>query len=397
VFPIYPIVAGTLAREGEKLTAKRGFVLSSTYVFSLALGFAVVGAIAGWSGQNLQMVLQSKWMALALAGIFTLLALSMFGLFQLQLPSSWVSAISAKTGQRTGSKRSAAILGFSSVLIVGPCVTAPLAGALLYIAQTANVALGASALFALGIGKGLPLIAFATLGAGTLPRAGAWMEAVKQVFGFGFLATAIFMAAPLLPSGADMVLWALLLFGVASFAFLKIPDRSVVARTIGTAAFVYGVILMLGVASGGRDPLQPLAALVNRDVNHNLAELRFAPVETVSALQEKLDAARGDQPTLVYFTADWCVSCSTVERRVLPDAGVKKALGGYQLIKADVSDLNAGNADLMAKLKVAGPPTMVFFNNASKEPEGTRLVGDVSSATIERSVGLINAGQKQGF
>jgi thiol:disulfide interchange protein DsbD len=205
------------------------------------------------------------------------------------------------------------------------------------------------------------------------------------------------MAAPLLPSGVDMVLWALLLFGVASFAFLKIPDRSVVARTIGTAAFVYGVILMLGVASGGRDPLQPLAALVNRDVNHNLAELRFAPVETVSALQEKLDAARGDQPTLVYFTADWCVSCSTVERRVLPDAGVKKALGGYQLIKADVSDLNAGNADLMAKLKVAGPPTMVFFNNASKEPEGTRLVGDVSSATIERSVGLINAGQKQGF
>ena len=397
VFPIYPIVAGTLAREGEKLTAKRGFVLSSTYVFSLALGFAAVGAIAGWSGQNLQMVLQSKWMALALAGIFTLLALSMFGLFQLQLPSSWVSVISAKTGQRTGSKRSAAILGFSSVLIVGPCVTAPLAGALLYIAQTANVALGASALFALGIGKGLPLIAFATLGAGTLPRAGAWMEAVKQVFGFGFLATAIFMAAPLLPSGVDMVLWALLLFGVASFAFLKIPDRSVVVRTIGTAAFVYGVILMLGVASGGRDPLQPLAALVNRDVNHNLAELRFAPVETVSALQEKLDAARGDQPTLVYFTADWCVSCSTVERRVLPDAGVKKALGGYQLIKADVSDLNAGNADLMAKLKVAGPPTMVFFNNASKEPEGTRLVGDVSSATIERSVGLINAGQKQGF
>src|SRR5690606_8360564 len=147
-----------------------------------------------------------------------------------------------------------------------------------------------------------PLIAFATLGAGTLPRAGAWMEMFKQVFGFGFLATAIFMAAPLLPSGVDMVLWALLLFGVASFAFLKIPGRSVVARTIGTTAFVYGVILMLGVASGGRDPLQPLAALVNRDVNHNLAELRFAPVETVSALQEKLDAARGDKPTLVYFT-----------------------------------------------------------------------------------------------
>ncbi|MGO1161065.1 protein-disulfide reductase DsbD [Brucella pseudogrignonensis] len=401
VFPIYPIVAGTLAREGEKLNARRGFVLSSIYVFCLALGFAVVGAIAGWSGQNLQMVLQSKWMALALAGIFTLLALSMFGLFQLQLPSAWVSAISAKTGKgtgnkRTGSKRSAAILGFSSVLIVGPCVTAPLAGALLYIAQTANVALGASALFALGIGKGLPLIAFATLGAGTLPRAGAWMEAVKQVFGFGFLATAIFMASPLLPAGVDMVLWALLLFGLASFAFLKIPHRNLVARTFGTAAFVYGVILMVGVASGGRDPLQPLAAFANRDVNHNSAALRFAQVETVSALQEKLDAAHGDKPTLVYFTADWCVSCSAVERRVLPDAGVKKALGGYQLIKADVSDLNAGNADLMAKLKVAGPPTMIFFNNASEEPEGTRLVGDVSSATIERSVGLLNTTQKQG-
>ena len=395
VFPIYPILAGTLAREGEKLTAKRGFVLSATYVVSLALGFAVVGAIAGWSGQNLQMVLQSKWTALVLAGLFVLLALSMFGLFQIQLPNSWVSAISSRTGphgqQRAGSKRSAAILGFSSVLIVGPCVTAPLAGALIYIAQTANVALGASALFALGIGKGLPLIAFATLGAGTLPRAGAWMETVKQIFGFGFLATAIFMAAPLLPPGVDMVLWALLLFGTASFAFLKIPGRSVVARTIGTAAFVYGVILMLGVASGGKDPLQPLAAFGNRGGNQNLAALQFAPVETVSSLQEKLGEARGDKPTLVYFTADWCVSCSTVERRVLPDAGVKKALEGYQLVKADISELTAGNADLMAKLGVAGPPTMIFFNRISKEPEGTRLVGDVTTASIERSVGLVSA------
>ena len=395
VFPIYPILVGTLAREGEKLTAKRGFVLSSVYVVSLALGFAMVGAIAGWSGQNLQMVLQSKWTALALAGIFTLLALSMFGLFQIQLPNSWVSAISSRTGQRTGSKRSAAILGFSSVLIVGPCVTAPLAGALLYIAQTANVALGASALFALGIGKGLPLIAFATLGAGTLPRAGAWMETVKQVFGFGFLATAIFMAAPLLPPGVDMVLWALLLFGAASFAFLKIPGRSVVARTIGTAAFVYGVILMLGVASGGKDPLQPLAAFGNRGGNQNLAALQFAPVETVSSLQEKLGKARGDKPTLVYFTADWCVSCSTVERRVLPDADVKKALEGYQLVKADISELTQGNADLMAKLGVAGPPTMIFFDRISKEAEGTRLVGDVTAASIERSVGLVSAGRKQ--
>lgn len=395
VFPIYPILAGTLAREGEKLTAKRGFVLSSVYVVSLALGFAVVGAIAGWSGQNLQMVLQSKWTALVLAGIFTLLALSMFGLFQIQFPNSWVSAISSRTGQRTGSKRSAAVLGFSSVLIVGPCVTAPLAGALLYIAQTANVALGASALFALGIGKGLPLIAFATLGAGTLPRAGAWMETVKQVFGFGFLATAIFMAAPLLPPGVDMVLWALLLFGAASFAFLKIPGRSVVARTIGTAAFVYGVILMLGVASGGKDPLQPLAAFGNRGGNQNLAALQFAPVETVSSLQEKLGKARGDKPTLVYFTADWCVSCSTVERRVLPDADVKKALEGYQLVKADISELTQGNADLMAKLGVAGPPTMIFFDRISKEAEGTRLVGDVTAASIERSVGLVSAGRKQ--
>ncbi|MBJ6132231.1 protein-disulfide reductase DsbD [Ochrobactrum sp. Q0168] len=393
VFPIYPIVAGTLAREGEKLTAKRGFVLSSIYVVSLALGFALVGAVAGWSGQNLQMVLQSKWTALALAALFTLLAVSMFGLFQIQLPSRWVSAVSAQTGQRTGSKRSAAVLGFSSVLIVGPCVTAPLAGALLYVAQTANVALGAGALFALGIGNGLPLIAFATLGAGTLPRAGAWMETVKQIFGFGFLATAIFMAAPLLPSGVDMALWAMLLFGVASFAFLKVPGHSVVARTIGAAAFVYATILVLGLASGGRDPLQPLAAFANRGDNQSGAELRFAPVDTVSSLQEKLATVEGSRPTLIYFTADWCVSCSTVEKRVLPDADVKKSLNGYQLIKADISDLTSGNADLMAKLKVAGPPTMIFFDKASREREGTRLVGDVTSATIARSVGLTTDGR----
>lgn len=395
VFPMYPIVAGTLAREGDRLTPWRGFTLTAIYVVSLASAFALIGAVAGWSGQNLQMLLQSPWMALAVAAVFALLALSMFGLFELQLPSRWTSAITRRTGGRTGSKTSAAILGFSSVLIVGPCVTAPLAGALIYIAQTANVALGAAALFALGIGKGVPLIVLGTLGGKAMPRAGRWMETVKYVFGFGFLATSIWMVSPLLGAGIDLVLWAILLFAIASFAFFGLWEAGktrVAARAVGMLSLVYAVILMLGAASGGTDPLKPLAAFAGRSTNTaDVAQLHFEKVGSVQTLKSKLDDAKNQRPTLVYFTADWCVACHTIDRSVFPDVGVRRDLGGYQLIKADLSDMDTANTELMAQLQVAGPPTMLFFNRNAQEVSGTRLVGNVAVDTIAKSAKLTGA------
>lgn len=388
VFPMYPILAGALAREGDKLTARRGFVLSTIYVLSLALAFAFLGAAAGWSGQNLQLVLQSPVTIGLLAILFAVLALSMFGLYELQLPGALTRWIARRTGGLGGSKRSAALLGFSSVLIVGPCVTVPLAGALLYIAQTADVALGAAALFGLGIGKGLPLIVLGTLGGRALPRAGAWMDSVKRVFGFGFLATAIWTATPLLPAGLDLALWAALLIAIASFALtarLPAPTPLAAARALGAIALVCGVILMLGAASGGTDPLRPLAQFAQRGTQAGPGrELVFASVGSAPELKARLGAA-GGRPTLVYFTADWCVTCRVIERSVLPDPSVADGLATFQLVKADLSDFNDDNAALMRAMRVAGPPTMVFFDAAGSEVAKTRLIGSVTVDSLTRS------------
>lgn len=392
VFPMYPILAATLAREGDKLTPRRGFLLSAIYVVFLATAFALLGAVAGWSGQNLQMALQSPVTAGVVAAVFAVLALSMFGLFELQLPRAWTNAIVARTGGGGGSKRSAAVLGFSSALIVGPCVTAPLAGALLYIGQSANIALGAAALFALGIGKGIPLIVLATLGGGALPRAGAWMENAKRLFGFGFLGSAIWMATPLMPVGLDLALWAALLIGIASFFFSAewaAVNARVTARALGATSLICGVILMVGAASGGTDPLKPLAAFTGGPATSST--LTFADTNSTRELQTSLDSSKGVKPTLVYFTADWCVTCRSIERSVLTDNAVRARLGDFTLIKADLSDLSKQNTELMQQLDVAGPPTMVFFDRASREAAGTRLVGDVTVQNLTRSAAIAGA------
>lgn len=388
VFPMYPILAGALARQGEKLTPARGFTLSAIYVLSLAAAFGLIGAIAGWSGQNLQFVLQSPWMTGTVAAIFMALAFSMFGLFALELPASLRTRIASGTGHLGNSKRGVAVLGFSSALIVGPCVTAPLAGALLYIGQTADVALGAAALFALGVGKGIPLIIIGTVGGGALPRAGAWMQGVNHAFGFGFIAAAIFMATPLLPARVDLVLWAALLISIGTYAFSgrhQLSHWLVATRTVGTMALVYGVILMLGAASGATDPLKPLAQLAKARTQADAPELSFVEVASLPSLQSELSATRGDKPTLVYFTADWCIACHTIERSVLTDETVRRELGNLHLIKADLTHFNDANTKLMAKLRVAGPPTMIFFDRSGQETSGTRLVGDVTTDRLARS------------
>lgn len=394
VFPMYPILAGALAREGDGLTARRGFVLSGIYVLALAAAFALLGAAAGWSGQNLQMMLQSPYTLGVLAAVFVALALSMFGLYELQLPAAWTRWITARTGGRGGSKRSAALLGFSSALIVGPCVTVPLAGALLYIAQTGDVVLGAAALFGLGVGKGLPLIVMGTLGGSYLPRAGAWMDGVKRLFGFGFLATAIWTAAPLLPAGLELALWGVLLIFVASFAFTaRWPGSTGLAtgRALGAAAMIYGALLMIGASSGGTDPLRPLAALAGRGAPAAAERaLDFATVGTAPELRARLASADG-RPTLVYVTAEWCVTCRVIERSVLPHDAVRRQLAGFQLVKADLTDYDGDSAALMDQLGVAGPPTMLFFDGDAQEVADTRLVGNVTVESLTRSAGRLAA------
>ncbi|WP_430246480.1 protein-disulfide reductase DsbD (plasmid) [Neorhizobium sp. DAR64861/K0K2] len=386
VFPIYPIVAAMLAREGETLTARRGFVLSSSYVLALAGAFGLLGMAAAWSGQNLQIALQSTYAVGAIATLFVILALSNFGLFHLQLPAS-ITARIAPARKRGGSVPGAMILGFSSALFIGPCVTAPLAGALLYIARTGDVAVGALALFALGIGKGIPLVVMATAGSNILPKAGAWMENVRHIFGFLFLATALWLASPLFAESLVLLGWAVLALAFGVFVFTAAtatqrPGPVVLSRTAGLASILWGALLFVGIGLGATDPLNPLAPLRSATGSASVASIEksmFAKASSTSELIKLIGEAPEQEPTLLYVTADWCVSCRSIERSVLPSPEVARALQGVRLVTLDISQLDAAKQAMMSQLKVIGPPTMLFLDSERKEAASTRLVGEFSA------------------
>ncbi|OOG76357.1 hypothetical protein B0E45_01125 [Sinorhizobium sp. A49] len=390
VFPMYPIVAAMLTREREGLTAKRGFMLASTYVLALATAFGLLGIAAAWSGQNLHIVLQSPAAIGVVAALFVVLALSSFGLFHVQLPAAIGRRLTGGR-QRGGTVGAAALLGFSSAFLIGPCVTAPLAGALLYIARTGDIAVGALALFALGIGKGIPLIIMATIGGKALPRAGKWMESVRHVFGFAFLATAVWLAIPLLPERFLLLPWAVLAlaFGVYAGAFDGLRSTrgyGVLVRSTAIVSLLWGSLLLVGFGLGASDPLTPLGPLKGAaGIGETTAIQKsdFTKVNSEVALSSLLDtAAAHNQATLVYVTADWCVTCRTIERSVLTAADVAAHLDGVRLASLDVSTLDAENGALMRLLAVVGPPTMIFFDRKRQETPGTRLVGEISAASL---------------
>jgi thiol:disulfide interchange protein DsbD len=395
VLPMYPILSATLARSGETLTPRRGFALSLAYVLAMAAAFGLLGIAAAWSGQNLQIVLQSPYAVATVAAIFTVLALSMFGLFEIQLPSAWVSRVAGAGSSRRGSLGGAAAIGFTSALIVGPCVTAPLAAALLYIAQTGDAVLGASALFALGLGQGLPLIAFGTFGSRALPKTGGWMEYVKYVFGFVLLGMAVWMASRLLPAPLTLALWAALAMTAAVFigAFDALGNEANAGRRLrkgaGMAVALYALILGLGAASGGGDPARPLAHFGIAQQTAATTAPDFANISSAPELQSVLATAASEKrPTLVYFTADWCVTCTGIERDVLPARQVGESLSGFRRIKVDLSRLDDTNRSLMRDLAVIGPPTMIFFGPDKAEIDGTRLVGEIGVDALVASAGL---------
>lgn len=399
VFPLYPILAATLAREGERLSAGRSFALSLSYVLALAAAFSLFGVAAAWSGRNFQAALQSTSAAILLAAIFVALALSCFGLFELQLPASVRRAFGQRRTGRS-SLVSSAVLGFSSALVIGPCVTAPLAGALLYIAQTGDVALGAAALFALGIGKGVPLILMGTFGPGLLPRAGLWMERIRHAFGFILLGTALWFIDRLLSPGIGLALWSALLitFAVVIGTFDQLePDAGSgprLAKSAGILAGFYGLLLAVGAASGSTDPLDPLAAFRTGPTDalskpDEISKASFQEVDSSAALSSLLAQTTDTRarPALVYFTAEWCVTCRVIERSVLPAPSIASALRNVRLVSVDLTDLTDEKRSLMKELQVVGPPTMLFLSKDHRELPSTRLVGEISSEAIVASAG----------
>ncbi|UYW28285.1 protein-disulfide reductase DsbD [Methylorubrum extorquens] len=395
VLPMVPVLAGILARSGERLSAGRGFVLSGIYALAMAVAYATLGLAAAWSGRNLQVALQTPMALGLLAAAFVALALSMFGAFDLAMPAGAAARLSRIGGRRFGALGGAAVMGFTSALIVGPCVTPPLAAALLYVAQTGDVARGSSALFALGLGMGLPLVAFGTFGSGVLPKSGPWLVAAKQAFGVTFLGQAIAMLSRIIPPEATMVLWSLLAVGVGVFvgAFGGVAPgsgtRGRLGKALGIAAVAYGFVLFVGVAGGGTGPLRPLAGF-----GHTGAE-RGDEVRTVSsvpAFEAALQAARGEgKPVLVEFAADWCTACRTNERTVLADAGIRERLRAVSVIRADVTRDDPDSRALMRRFKVIGPPTLILMRPSGEEVRESRIEGELSVEDLTRRLALVGA------
>ena len=387
VLPMVPIVAGMLTRQGAGLTARRGLALTGAYVAAMAGAFGILGVVAAWSGANLQAALQSPIAIGAIVAIFVMLALSMFGLFEMQMPASWQARLAARQGSGGGSLGGAAALGFGSALIVGPCVTAPLAGALIYIAQTGDVVLGAAALFALGLGQGMPLLAVGAFGPAILPRRGAWMERVKLVFGVVFLGLAIWLAGRILPGPIVLVLWAALLTscGVAIGALDRLSPETGRAKRMTAAAGVLlifaGLVQGLGAALGGDDPARPLAPLITTQAS--AGDLTFQTVTTQAGLSQALDDSG---PALIYVTADWCVICRAIERGPMTDPQVIAAMQDLVRIKVDVTDFTDEAQAIMLDLAAAGPPTLVFVDADRTEPPGSRLIGEMAADALLASV-----------
>ncbi len=388
VFPMIPILSGIIAGQGDQVNTRKAFVMSVVYVLAMAVTYTIAGVIAGLSGENIQIWFQNPWVIGAFAGVFVLLALSMFGFYELQLPSSLQSKITEISNkQQGGAYTGVMVMGFLSALIVGPCVAPPLMGALIYISQTGDPFLGGGALFFMSLGMGLPLIAIGTSAGKYLPRAGVWMDAVKAGFGIMMLGLAIWMLERVLAPEVTIWLWALLLIYSAIYigALTPITENTTgwgrFRKASGLVMLLYGAILIIGAAGGQSNLFQPLKGmgLATGGANTQMAaagHVTFNKVTTVAQLQQQLDRAKaeGKYVMLDYF-AKWCISCIELEKFTFSDPAVKAILDDFVLIQADVTEDNQDSKELLKKYGLIGPPAILFFDPSGKERRNMRVVG----------------------
>lgn len=396
VFPMIPILSGIIAGQSGYLSTSRAFMLSLAYVLPMALTYAAVGVIAGLSGANLQVILQTPWVIGVFAFLFVILSLSMFGFYELQMPASVQGRLSdISNRQQGGSLIGAGIMGVLSALIVGPCVTAPLISALIFIAQTKNAVLGGLALFALGIGMGAPLLAIGTSAGRLLPRAGMWMDTTKSIFGVLMLGLAIWMLDRIVPTEVTMFLTGMLL--VVSSIYTGVFDRiteetSNLARFwkgLGIVMFLFGILLILGTAFGGKSILQPMKGVaIGGSGSHeavaasNQTEGKFQTITTSAELATLLAQAKSNQQfVMMDFYADWCTSCKEIEH-MLSQPEVKESLQGILKVKADVTS----NDELMKQFGIFGPPQILFFQPSGEELRQFRQVGVISATDFVKLV-----------
>lgn len=383
VFPMIPILSGIIVGHGHQISTRKAFLLSGSFVLASALMYTVFGILAALFGSNLQAAFQKPWVISVFAGLFVLLSLSMFGFYNLQLPAALQSKLHHSSEKhRDGSYWGAGIMGALSSLIVGPCVAAPLAAALIYIGQSGDVVLGGSALFVMGLGMGLPLLLVGASAGKLLPKAGKWMDATKAVFGVIMLAVAVWMLARILPGAVTMLLSAMLLIIPAIYlnAVEPLPHScsgwQKLWKGVGLIMLLFGVMQLIGLAAGNANPLQPLARLAASGEAPAKQGIQFKRIRGIAELEQTLQQAKaGGQWVMLDFYADWCVSCKEMEAYTFTDAQVKQQLKDFVLIQADVTENNADDKALLQRFNLVGPPGIVFFDPAGRERSDKRVIG----------------------
>ncbi len=391
VLPMIPILSGIIAGSGRSVTKMQGFLLALSYVMGMALTYTGAGIAAGLSGELLSSALQTPWVLGSFAAIFVVLSLSMFGFYELQLPSALQSKLSNSANKIQGGQVSGVFLmGALSAIIVSPCVAAPMAASLLYISQTHDAALGGVALFTMALGMGMPLLLIGASAGALLPRAGGWMETIKQFFGVLMLAVAIWLISTLIPLAVEMLLWAILLLTSAIYmnALDALPPKShgwrKLSKGMGVLVLLIGISMLVGALSGAKDILRPLGALGGGQVA-TATSLPFVKVKNVAELDAYIAQAKG-KVVMLDFYADWCVSCKEMERFTFPDAKIQAKLSNTLLLKADVTANNDEDKALLKRFGLFGPPGILFFDAQGHEQVERRVIGFQNSAQFLMSL-----------
>ena len=400
VLPMVPILSSIIVGQGSSVTRFRAFMLSLAYVLGMAFTYATLGVLVGLFGasMNLQAALQSPPVLIGFAIVFVLLALSMFGLYELQLPQSWQNRVnSLSQNQRGGEYIGVGIMGSLSSLVVSPCLSAPLAGALIVISSTGDALLGGSALLVLGLGMGVPLLLIGSSGAQLLPRAGAWMNNVKAVFGVLLIGVAVWLLERVLPPQMTLLLWAILAIGVG--VYLGALDFSArqgwgqLFKATGAVSFIYGVLLLIGAASGAYDPLAPLSGGAQPGAQRDSNEVHWKKIRGMAQLQSEIAAAEAaGTPVALDFYADWCISCKVMARTVFSEPSVAAQLRRFHLLQADVTANDALDQELLKHFGLFGPPSMLFFGLDGAEINALRMQGEMDRATFEHHLGRVLSG-----
>lgn len=377
-FPMIPIISGVIISQGEGITTKKAFMLSLVYVLAMAVAYTIAGVLAGLFGSNLQAALQTPWVIYSFSGIFVALALSMFGFYELKLPDSFVAKISSNHHSSHSGYAGVAIMGFLSALIVGPCVAAPLAGALVYIGQTGDALLGGAALFAMSIGMGLPLILVGVSAGKFMPKPGAWMTMVSAIFGVMMLGVAIWMLERVVDSYITMLLYSMLGISFALYLGVFEKEAHVFRKSAGMIIFIYSILLFIGTLGGSQSMKKPLEFLKPSASSISAVEksshLKFETVTSIKELDAILNANKGKK-VMLDFSAEWCAVCKELDKKTFSNEAVKAKMGEFVLIQADLTANNQEQKELSKKYGVFGPPVILFFDKDLNVIKSKTIVG----------------------